>query len=126
MVRAALALSLLLLSLSCGGTQKRAINWRDDMERWVSNNAERPTEEPRSMWSREDEDLFQLRVGAADYAAVGSFRMVGVYSTFSSAKQIALALRPSEVIHGKLDELLDKEGELMLQMTPSSEDFRLA
>jgi hypothetical protein len=126
MVRAALALLLVLLSLSCGGTQKRTINWRDDMERWFSNNAVRPTEEPRHMWSREEEDLFQLRVGAADYVAVGTFRMVGVYSTFSSAKQIALALRLSEVIHGKLDELLDKDGEVMLQLTPSSEDFRLA
>lgn len=128
MTRAVLASAplVVLLCLSCGGPQKRPINWRDDMEGWFSNNSVRPTEEPRHMWGREDENLLQLRVGAADYVAVGTFRMVGVYTTFSSAKQIALGFRPGEVLHGKLEELLDKEGELMLQLTPASEDFRLA
>jgi hypothetical protein len=124
----AVILSLIVCGCyACSGAQKRPINWRDDMERWFSNNSTRPNETPRNMWTREEEDLLQLRVGSADYAAIGTFRLVSIYSTFSSPKQLALAFRPQETLHGKLEERIDKEGELMLQLTPSnSEDFRLA
>jgi hypothetical protein len=123
----AVILALIATCCACSGPQKRPINWRDDMERWFSNNSTRPNETPRSMWSREEEDLLQLRVGSAEYAAIGTFRLLSIYSTFSSPKQLALVFRPQETLHGKLDDRLDKEGELMLQLTPSnSEDFRLA
>jgi hypothetical protein len=111
---------------ACAARQRPIVAWREDMERLFPNSSVRPNEPPRRLWTRQEEDLFQLRVGSADYVARGTFRLISIYSTFNSPKQLAVGFRPQNLIYGDLNEYLDKDGELMLQLTPASEEFRLA
>jgi len=91
-----------------------------------SNTSVAPSDPPRHLWTQADEDLLQQRLGYADCVAIGTTKGVSVYSTLGSPKQLALALHPQVVIHGSLEPYLDKDGDLMLQLTPSTDDFQLA
>lgn len=107
-------------------TSSSAVRWTDEMEQWYPNSSVRPTEPPRALWSRADEELFQRRVGNADVVALGTLRLVTIYRMFDAPRQIGLAFRPQEVLFGSLGAWLDKEGELQVPLNPSDEDFRMA
>ena len=120
---------LLLLSLSghlaCGSTPK-PVTWQDSMQSWYNNGSVRPDQPPRSLWERPDEDLLQKRIGFADLVVVGTAHVVTLFSALDAPRQLALAFRPQEVIHGSLDGLVDQEGELLLTIDSSDEDFQMA
>ncbi len=103
------------------------VTWRDDFALLYSNTSVLPSDPPRHLWTRADEELLQRRLGFADCVAIGRTKIVTTYSTFSSPKQLGLSFRPSEIIHGSLEGLLDGDGDLILQLTPAStDDFQLA
>jgi hypothetical protein len=92
-----------------------------------SNNSVQPSEPPREHWTPADEELLQKRLGYADCVAIGRMRLLSVYSTFSAARELDLVFRPEVVLHGSLAGSLEGDGDLRLQLTPSSsDDFRLA
>lgn len=118
-------LALLVGACSSGAGQNTA--WRDDLTRIFSNNSVQPSEPPRELWTVADEEMLQRRLGHADCVAIGRMKLLSVYATFSSAKELSLVFRPKELLHGSLEGALDKDGDLQLQLTPSSsDDFRLA
>jgi hypothetical protein len=115
------------LLAACSGSVGENTTWRDDLARIFSNNSVQPSEPPRELWSTSDEEMLQQRLGHADCVAIGRMKLLSVYATFSSARELSLVFRPQEVLHGSLEGSLDKEGDLQLQLTPaSSDDFRLA
>lgn len=115
------------LLAACAASTSEGTAWRDDLSRIFSNNSVQPSEPPREHWSLADEEMLQQRLGHADCAAIGRMKLLSVYATFSSARELSLVFRPQEILHGSLEGALDKEGDLQLQLTPaSSDDFRLA
>jgi hypothetical protein len=117
--------ALLALLGGCRTTAP-ASTWRDEMADLFGKSSVRPDDPPRYLWSEADVDLLQQRLGYADCAAIGTTRVVSTYSTFSKAKQVALAFHPEELIYGALEGELDRDGDLALQLTPAQNDFRLA
>jgi hypothetical protein len=126
-VRRLLPPSLLLLALlpACRAPAPQTA-WRDDMAELFGKSSVRPDDPPRHLWSEDDVDLFQRRLGYADCAALGTTRVVSTYTTFSSAQQFALAFHPDEFLHGSLEGELDRDGDMTLRLTPAQNDFRLA
>jgi hypothetical protein len=122
LLRALLAAPLLA---GCHAPPPRT-TWRDDMVELFGKSSVRPDDPPRHMWNEADVDLLQRRLGYADCAAVGTTRVVTTFSTFSNAKQLALAFHPEQMIYGSLDDDLDRDGDLVMQLTPAQNDFRLA
>jgi len=119
------ALLVALAAAGCG-TAQAPVTWSDDMALYFSNSSVRPSDPPRHLWTQADEELLLRRLGHAECVAIGSTKVVSEYSDLSSAKQLTMAFHPQEIVHGSLEGSLDKDGDLMLQLTPSIEDFRLA
>ena len=115
---------LLLLPLACGKPPAPA-KWQASMTRWYQNSSVRPPEPPRQLWERDDEDLLLKRVGFADVVAVGTARVVTLFTMLGSPKRLALAFRPEEVIYGEVDQLKDEQGDLLLPFGPDDLDFQL-
>jgi hypothetical protein len=121
------ALLALALATACSSGARQGTAWRDDLARVFSNNSVQPSEPPRELWTPADEETLQLRLGHADCAAIGRMKLLSVYASFSSARELSLVFRPQEILHGSLAGALDENGDLQLQLTPSSsDDFRLA
>jgi hypothetical protein len=121
-----LLIAVLLAPLAGCRTTAPASTWRDEMAEIFGKSSVRPDDPPRHLWGEADVDLLQQRLGFADCAAIGTTRVVSTYSTFSKAKQVALAFHPDELIYGSLEGELDRDGDLSLQLTPAQNDFRLA
>lgn len=115
-----------LVCAGCGGPPLKVVPWNDSMSSLFANTSVEPNEPPRELWTTADEEVLQRRLGFADCVAVGRTKLVSVYTTHASMRQIAISFRPLSVIHGSLDGALDKDGDLLLQLTPSEEDFQKA
>jgi hypothetical protein len=113
-----------ILLLSCGSS-KPEVRWQDSMQDWFSNTSV-PLEPPRALWTREDEVLFQRRIGYADVASVGTIRVVNLSSVHDSDQQVSLAFRPVEMLYGSLADQLDDDKQIYLTLGPSDEDFQRA
>ncbi len=125
--RATTLLALGLLAAACGPGPGERTAWRDDLQKYFSNNSVQPSEPPRELWTVADEEMLQLRLGHADCVAIGKLKLLSVYASFSTAKELSLVFRPQELLHGSLESALDREGDLQLQLTAAtSDDFRLA
>jgi len=122
-----LGILVTLAGAACSSGPGETTTWRDDLTRIFSNNSVQPSEPPRELWTVADEEMLQHRLGHADCVAIGRMKLLSVYATFSAARELSLVFRPQEILHGSLEGALDKEGDLQLQLTPStSDDFRLA
>jgi hypothetical protein len=95
------------------------------MQDWFSNTSV-PLEPPRPLWTREDEALFQRRIGYADVASVGTIRVVNLSSVHDADRQVSLAFRPVEMLYGSLADKLDDEKQIHLTLGPSDTDFQRA
>jgi hypothetical protein len=104
------------------------VPWQENCKSWFPNASIRPPEPERSLWNREEEDLFLRRVGFSDCVLVASVRVTGTYSFFGTPRQLNLWIKPEEIIYGKdrLKKAMDQEKEFLLQLVPSSSDFSLA
>lgn len=120
---------LLLLSilspLGCSSAPK-PVQWQAAMQAWYGNGPVRPDQLPRLLWERPAEDLLQKRVGFADVVVIGTAHVVTLFTALDAPRQLALAFRPQEVIHGSLDDLTDQEGELLLTLDSGDDDFQMA
>jgi hypothetical protein len=96
------------------------------MQTWYSNTSIRPDEPPRQLWTREEEELFLRRVGHADVVAIGSVRIVKLFSRLDTARRVSVAFRAQQVLHGTLKGLLDDEKQLILPINPGDLDFQMA
>ena len=92
----------------CGEPKPKRVNWQDAMQVWFSNSSVRPTEPPRDLWTRKDEELFLRRIGFADIVAIGTVRVVTLFSSLGADQQVGLAFRPIEVLHGSLEDQLSE------------------
>lgn len=121
---------LLLLTLpmtaACGATAATASGWQDSMEQLYDNASVRPSEPPRRLWDRGEQERFLRRVGFADAVALGTARLVTVHTMLGAPRRIAVAFSPREVLHGELEPLTDEQGELMLPIRAGDNDFQLA
>jgi hypothetical protein len=95
------------------------------MRIWFTSESD-PDAPPRRLWTGQDDDALQRRMGYADVAAFGSLRVVTQCSQYNSPSQLTLALRPYEVLHGSLEEDLGSSGEITLQIDRSSLGFERA
>jgi len=117
---------LLLTMAACGPTTPDPARWQDAMREWYTNTSVRPPEPPRPQWERADEDLLLKRLGFADVVAVGTARVVTLFTMLDTPKRVAVAFLPEEVLFGDLANLIDKQGDLLLPVAPGDLDFQLA
>ncbi len=96
------------------------------MQVWFANSSVSPPQPPRQLWTREDEELFLRRIGFADMVAIGTIRVVTLFSHFEQHNQISVAFRPSEVLYGELKDHLSKDKELYCRLGPADLDFQMA
>jgi hypothetical protein len=96
------------------------------MQVWFANTSVSPAEPPRLLWTRKDEDLFRRRIGFADVVAIGTIRVVTLFSRFEQHNQISVAFRPSEILYGELKDHLTEEKELDCRLGPADLDFQMA
>lgn len=96
------------------------------MQVWFANSSVSPPEPPRLLWTRKDEDLFRRRIGFADVVAIGTIRVMTLFSRFEQHKQISVAFRPSEVLYGELKDHLSSDKELFFRLGPADLDFQMA
>lgn len=121
-----LLLALLAWIPSCGTKRPPPVKWQEAMQVWFANSSVSPPEPPRQLWSREDEELFLRRIGFADVVAIGTIRVVTLFSRFEQHNQISVAFRPSEVLYGELKDHLSKAKELYCRLGPADLDFQMA
>jgi hypothetical protein len=112
-------------SSSCG-TSQSGTSWRDDMALLFSSSSVQPTDPPRQMWTQTEEEILLRRLGHADCVAAGTTKIVSVYTALSTPEQLAMTFHPQEILHGSLVGTLDKEGDLLLRLTASAEEFQQA
>lgn len=121
-----LGLVAAVAAAGCGGGKGvKPDSWRPGMERWYRNPI-RPSEPPRLYWSRREQDLFLRRVGHADVVALGTLRLINLFSQLGEERQMGLAFHADEVLHGSLEDHLDENGELYLSLKPGDQDFYLS
>ena len=119
-----LLLTLLLASVvGCSGT--RPVKWQETMGRYYPRSSVRPDQPPRHLWTLEEEDLLQRRVGFADFVAVGTAHVVTRFAMLGAPRGLTLCFRPREIFFGD-KKTLDQQGELMLPLDQSEDDFLLA
>jgi hypothetical protein len=96
------------------------------MASWYPDASVRPAAPRRLDWSRAEEELLLYRLGSADCTLVGKIRRVSTSQQFDRPQEMLLLVHPEEVLHGRLKQVLDQEGELVLRVAASNADFRLA
>jgi len=121
-----LILTMLVTIAGCASRATTARSWSPQMAALFSDSSLKPDEVPREKWSRDEEDQLLRQMGFADTVAVGTLRLVSQYAPRDTPRQLALAFRADEVLHGSLDKELDDARELTLRLDPSSREFRLA
>jgi len=107
-------------------SKKQRTGWNEQMRGIFNNTSVQPPEPDRLYWSRKEDETFLRRMGHADVTAVGTIRRISTFTAFSNPKRVALAFRPTEVLHGEMDKIVDAAGEIAVELDEGQLDFHLA
>lgn len=117
---------LCLLVLGGCATDKPAARWEPGMKAWFTNDSLRVDADRQETWTRADEEVLLRQLGYADVVAVGSIHSIQQASHYGAARQLSLAFRPAEVLHGSLEGDLDRDRLLVVHVAPSGEAIKAA
>jgi hypothetical protein len=92
---------------------------------WFDNSLHLDLENER-FWGRQDEENLLRQLGYADVVAVGSIQSIGLASHYGAERHLNLAFRPDELLHGTLDQELDRDRQLVVRIAASAEAFEIA
>lgn len=119
----ALGLAAAALLAACG---ERRVPWGDEMARWFNNASVTPPEPDPRDWTRAEWDVFLRRIGFADSAALGTLEAVTTFAELTTPRQVAIAFRPLELLHGSLAGAADEAGCVVLVLEAGALDFNTA
>jgi hypothetical protein len=117
---------LCLLVLGGCASERPTTRWQPGMKAWFTNDSLHVDADRRKTWTREDEEQLLRQLGHADVVAVGSIHSLQQASHYGAARQLSLAFRPAEVLHGSLEGDLDRDRLLVVHVAPRGEAIRAA
>ena len=98
--------------------------WDDSMHALFNGSPGEPTGRSARSWTPEAEEQLMRQMGFADAVAVATVREVRRHDRYGNPRDVSLAFRLREVLHGDLGDHLDPRQELMLDLKEEAGAFQ--